>query len=1065
MKLVVLLLFAGEITVFGTVYPQSAKQDAELKSISSKEMSGQGGVPFLTPEQQFSVQPKKDLSGIVTDKIGAPVPGVTVVVKGTTVGTITNEEGRFKLSVPADAQMLVFSFVGLKTQEFPIGNNLNFRVALEEETVGLEEVVAVGYGVQKKASVTAAISTVGTKDLVQSPQANISNMLVGRLPGLFAVQASGQPGQGQSILRIRGTGTFTGDTAPLILVDGIERPDYDDIDPNEIESLSILKDASATAVYGVRGANGVILITTRQGRKGARPEFSYSGNTAIQQPTRLPSFLGSYDYARLYNEAKKNDSYTNQSTYVPSFSEEDLELYRDHTDPIFHPDMNWMKEFFKPHSLQTQHNLNISGGAERARYFISAGYFDQEGMYRYTELNPEFSTNAKYKRYNFRSNLDFDITKRLSTNIKLAGQVENSNYPGVGARTIFWHLQRTNPLSTPGIIDNKVVTLQDQQSVLNPYRTLMQYGFFQEFRSNINSSVRINYELDFITKGLSVHGTIAYDSFYRQAITRAKELQDYLVAKDPNDPKKPVFIPQGVDRPLGFAEEMGKNRKIYAEAGIDYSNTFGVHTITGMVLYNQSKYYSPSLAFLVPNGYQGIVGRITYNLHDRYLAEFNMGYNGTENFAKGKRFGFFPAYSLSWIVSEEPLFPQNQVVTFLKIRGSYGEVGNDKISGTRFMYRPSAYAYNSYYNYYFGTVGQNYNSYKGSYEDKIGNPDLTWERAQKTNVGLEISFLKEKNITFIGDYFYEYRNNILANRGTIPVIVGANLPAYNLGRMENSGFEMELSVRGRYKNLFYWLKGNYTYAHNKVLFKDEAPKTYAYQNETGNRAGQFFGLIADGLYNTWEEINDPQRPVSMWDNNRLQPGDIRYVDVNKDGNINLDDRMPIGYTDFPEKTFGISGGLNFKGFDLSILFQGAANVSIQYAQYALWPFVLDVSSAKSVILERWTQERYEKGLPINFPRLGLNPVGNKHNYQSSTYWTRDADYVRLKNLEIGYTFSKGILRKLGLESVRVYVNGHNLYTWSDVTDFDPESLRDPDTGDLFNYPQQKVYNLGLNVKF
>lgn len=1019
-------------------------------------LTAQSGALLQVPVQQWNVQGR-----VVSAEDGSSLPGASVVLKGTPTGVTTDPNGSYTLSIPDGEGILQFSLVGFITQEIAVGRRSRIDVALEPDISALDEVVVVGFGIQKKESVTAAISTVTTKELVQTPQANISNMLVGRLPGLIAVQRSGEPGNDQSLLRIRGTGTFTGGADPLIMVDGIERPNFNNIDPNEIETLSILKDASATAIYGVRGANGVVLITTKRGASNTKPVFSYSGNVAIQKPTLLPGYLGSYDYARLYNEALQNDAYTTGSPYEPRFSEAELELFRTGADPVFYPNINWMKTFLRPHSMQSQHNLNIRGGTERTRYFISAGYFDQQGIYKDTELNPDFSTNARYARYNFRSNLDFRITRQFSADIQLSGQLENTNYPGNSAATIWRDLSWTNSLATPGLIDGKVVRIEGRVSDVNPYWTLLSRGYYQEFRSNLNSSVRLNHDLDCITKGLAVHGTVAYDSYYSLGTTRTKDIVYYLAVRDPENPGNALLVPQGEESPLGFSEEMNKNRRIYVETGLNYSRTFGQHTVTGLLLYNQTKYISPELAFLVPRGYQGLVSRVTYNYNGRYMAEFNMGYNGTENFAEGNRFGFFPAYSLGWTASEEPFFPENNVITFLKIRGAYGEVGNDVLGGERFLYLPSSYGYSG--GYHFGTVGQNYQLYQGSVENKIGNPDLTWERARKSNIGLEMNLLKDR-LSLTGDLFYETRDNILADRGTIPTTVGANLPAYNLGKVRNRGWEGELMYRHRIRAFDYWVKANYTFARNKILFMDEAQKTYDYQNFTGNRVGQFFGLLADGLYNTWDEINDPDRPVSQWDNNRLQPGDIRYVDVNGDGRIDLDDIVPIGYSNMPEKVFGLALGGNVKGFDFSVLFQGAGNVSIQYFGRALWPFVLGQNSAKDHILERWTPERYEQGLPISFPRLSIDPNrGFDHNYQRSIYWTRSASYLRLKNAEVGYTFSKGVLQKLGLSSVRIYANGMNLITWSDASQFDPEAPSADGNTEINAYPQQKVFNIGFNV--
>ena len=472
------------------------------------------------------------------------------------------------------------------------------------------------------------------------------------------------------------------------------------------------------------------------------------------------------------------------------------------------------------------------------------------------------------------------------------------------------------------------------------------------------------------------------------------------------------------------------------------------------------------MSYHVPNAYQGIVGRITYGYANRYLAEFNMGYNGTENFASGRRFGFFPAVSAGWVISEEPFFPKNNWVVYTKLRATYGEVGNDKIGGDRFLYLPSVYGSTSgkLSGYNFGSSSDPV--YSQMIEEKrLGNPLLTWEKARKLNIGVDMNFLKN-HLTVSFDYFKERRNNILSNRNSAPMLIGASLPAYNMGEMENSGFEFDVNYRNNFRDFNYWGRFNYSFARNKILFQDEVPEKYAYQMRTGRRVGQFFGLLFDGFYNSWEEINALDRPVSSWNGNRLQPGDMRYVDVNKDGKIDMYDMVPIGYSPTPEIIYGFSAGFSWRGFDCSALFQGASHVSIKYFGRALWPFINAHNSAKTLILERWTQERYERGETISFPRLSMSPSRDTdNNYQDSNFWIRNANYLRLKNVEIGYTFRKGQLKVLGLESLRLYVSGTNLFTWTDVIDLDPEAPSKGGATEINTYPLQKIYNVGINIQF
>ncbi len=1010
-------------------------------------------------EQQQQPQ-KKELKGTVIDSQKLPLPGVTVFIKGTTTGTITDMNGNFNLVYSGETQVLTFTFVGMKAQDIEIGNQTNFSVVMEDEILGMDEVVVVGYGTQKKATVTGAIASIGTKDLLQSPQANLSNALVGRMTGLLATQKSGEPGNDQSTLRIRGVGTFSGSADPLVMVDGIETANYNNIDPNEIESMSILKDASATAVYGIRGANGVLLITTKRGKVG-KPQVSYSSSVAFSRFTDLRQGMNSYDYTRSFNEALKYDSYIS-GVYSPKFSDADIAKYKSHEDPVFYPDINWYSEMLKPYSTQTQHNININGGTEKTKYFVSVGYFNQNGMFANTNVLPDFDAQTKYKRYNFRSNFDFDITKDLTAVVNISSQIENLEGAGDIGRVIE-SFARANPLNTPGVINGKVVTL-GIAGTINPYEYLLGDGYRREFRNYLDGTVRLNYKLDAITKGLSIHGTVSYNNYNNQDLTYSKPLVLYKAVRGVDG--SPVYLPQSKEGPFGFNEEIFKKRKVYGEFGIDYSRKFGYHTLGGMVLYNQSKLFDPQLDFAIPNGIQGIVSRVKYDFANRYMAEVNIGYNGTENFAPGNRFGFFPAYSLGWVLSEESFFPKNDIVTLIKFRGSYGEVGNDKIGGDRFLYRPSTYGYppTSATNgrYYFGEVGSSYNLYPVSTEGKMGNEYLTWERAIKQDFGVELGFLKDKiRVNF--DLFLENRDNILANPNTIPALLGATAPAYNFGRMKNSGFDGDISYTDRIGQVNYWLKANITYAHNVVEYKDEATPPYLYQLRTGQRYGQFFGLIAEGLYNTWEEVNNPNRPkVAV--QNMIQPGDIKYRDVNGDGVIDDNDQVPIGYSNFPEKVFSFSFGGSYKGFDFSAMFQGAANVSIEYRRRYINGFGEGTGEA-IYFLNSWSQERYDQGLPIDYPHLSIGSDVQKNNYLRSSFWIRDASYLRLKNAEIGYTLSPELLKKIGIVSTRIYVNGNNLLTWSTTfPGVDPETSQ-TDNINSEPYPLTSTINLGINVKF
>lgn len=1007
---------------------------------------------------------KRTINGVVVDSHGEPVVGAAITFKnsaGLVEGVIAGAGGVFQLSGPVSTFQVDVTCLGYKSRTMEISASRNScTIVLEEDTKLVEEVVVVAFGQQKKETVTGAISMVATEDLTQSPQANISNMLAGRMPGLLAVQRSGEPGEDFSTLRIRGVGTFAtgeGSQDPLIMVDGIETNNYNNIDPNEIESLSVLKDASSTAVYGVRGANGVILITTKRGSVG-KPQISYSGNFAITKFTDLRETMNSYEYATSYNEARRYDSYISGG-YTPRFTDEQIEMYRTGADPILYPDVNWYDMMLKKHSWTTQHNVNVSGGVEKVKYFVSAGYYNQQGLFNQTSLLDGYDVQSAYERFNFRSNLDFNVTKNLSIKLNIASQMETRTGNAGQTSRIMEMIGRANPMETPGVVDGKIVNLPTT-STNNPLAMFYQDGSRKDYRNHLNGSVAVNYNIPGV-KGLSASAKFSYENYYQhfQKFTK-NPLMTYTVRR--NDQGELVFHPTTAEKPFSSSESYDKNRRTYVEVSLNYSRTFGeAHNVTALLNYNQSRKVDPDLAYKVPNSYQGIVGRITYDYKYRYLFEFNMGYNGTENFAPGKRFGFFPAYSLGWVLTEEPFWPKNDVLTFFKIRGSYGEVGNDRIGGERFLYLPSSYISDSG-QYWFGEVNGSYTSIGIVSEGKIGNPELTWERAKKTNVGVEMT-LWGNRLRVTGDWFLENRDNILANRNTTPTIFGGNAPAANIGKMKNTGYDLEAIFTDKAGDFNYWIRGNYTYAHNTIEYMDEIPSPYPYTQKTGQSLNQYFGLICDGIYNTWEEVNDPNRPKSSWNNNKIQPGDLIYRDVNGDGIIDDYDRVPIGYSNFPEIVYGFSFGGDWKGIDFSVLFQGAAHVSLQYSRLYTQGFFEDFSAPRA-LLKSWSQERYEQGLPIEYPHLSVGNTQNKHNYQNSTFWTRDASYLRLKNVEIGYTLPQRWLKKLRIASARIYVNGSNLLTWSDmIKGVDPEAAQQETNNEP--YPVTKVYNVGVTLKF
>lgn len=998
------------------------------------------------------------VSGVVKDDTGEPVIGAGVLVKGTTLGTITDIDGHFSFRADDLNGVLVVSFVGMETQEIPMKGKGTFDIVLKSSNTLLEEVQVVAYGAQKKVTLTGSISSVNTDELLKVPTASIGNMLSGVLSGVSSIQSSGQPGGDDPDVFIRGISTLnTMNAKPLYLVDGVERSFFQ-IDPNEVENITILKDASSTAVFGVRGANGVIIVTTKRGKEG-KAKINASFSYGIQTPTRMLEFVNSYDYATFLNEAYTNDGKD------PKFTPEAVEAFRTHSNPIIYPDTDWMELLFKSSAPQTQGNVNISGGTERVRYFISMGMLDQKGFFK--NHDTRYDANFNFNRYNYRANLDIDFTKTTLVAINMGGRVEKRNFPRSGDdinqlfRRIYW----ATPFSGPGIVDGKWIKGNSQYlpvGLSDGLGNIYGRGYGSKTTNVVNLDLALTQKLDFITKGLQFKIKVAYNSGYDHTKERATSIESYQpwYRKDVtwmehpagSDPNEVVYIQDGEAGLISYAESFGKSRDWYAEASFDWKRDFDLHHLSALALYNQSKTYYPDSDYPgIPRGYVGLVGRVTYDYDNKYLIEGNVGYNGSENFAPGNRYGFFPAVSGGWVLTQEEFLKDNPVVNFLKIRASYGIVGNDRYHpyGTgfmdRFLYLPNSYFIGSGYQFGTGTSWS-----PGAYEKSFGNSGLSWEKSAKQNYGIDFSLFNQKLSGSI-DYFYEKRTDILAKASTDPIIHAMSLPVLNLGIVSNKGVELNLKWNHKINSFRYWTNLNVSYAKNKIVYQDEVPSEYTYTLKTGHPVGQPFGLKVRGFY--YEGMEDVADHSYV-----LKEGDVVYEDLNHDGKIDDNDKTAIGYPSYPLLNAGLTLGFEYKGFDFSMLWVGATKTSRVLEETFRKPLgeTYDRSLMSHQFTDRWTPET---AATAKLPRATIDGV--KNNYRDSELWVKDASYLRLKNIEIGYNFRLPFMPKIGMEKMRVFMTGYNLLTFDKLKISDPESM----SSGVPQYPVMRVINFGLNVSF
>ena len=1013
-----------------------------------------------------SAQGKLVVEGTVLDETGEPMIGAGVLVKNTVIGVITDLDGHYTITVDAagGGGILVFSSLGYEDQEIPVNSRTEINVQMQLQTQSIEEVVVVGYGTQKRESVVGSIATVDAANL-KVPSAQLSTGLAGQLAGVVAVQKTGQPGSSQADFYIRGVSSFQGTVTPLVLVDGVER-DIDLVDTDDIASFSILKDASASAVYGVRGANGVILITTKKGDVG-RPKVNLRSETGITQPLIMPSFVNSEQFATMYNWASDE----------PRYTAEEIAMYRDQTDPDLYPDVNWVKTMYKDLALNQRVNVSVSGGSDIVRYFVSGSFFTESSIFKNAGNVYDYDSSIKYNKFNFRANVDINLTPSTVLSLNVANIYETRVSPGTSSGTIWSWAFSTSPNAVPYQYSDGTISRPSGTNE-NPWNLLVHTGYYESFTNSAQSVIGLTQDFGELwepLKGLTANFKFSWDAWNYQSQGRTKTPRQYhATGRDENgnliygDP-----VVEGSSS-LSYSASGSSSMNTYMEASINYSRLFGKHRVGAMFLYNHSikrTTLGGSATTSLPYKNQGIAARATYAFKDRYFAEVNIGYNGSENFAPGHRFGFFPAFSAGYMISEEDFWnPIKNTVNMFKFKGSYGKVGNDQIGGDRWLYLPTIITGNS------ATIGETGgNGGSGLAVGRPENLNFSWEEETKLNVGVEFELWRELRI--MADYFDSHRTGILMLRGGLPGIAGlqngSKLPYVNVGETRNRGVDMSAEWHKHVGDWFFTARGNFTYNRNCLVNNDEPDWKYKYQNRIGKPYGvgaaQPWGLLAIGLFQSEEEIaNSPKQTFGEY-----RVGDIKYQDINGDGRIDSDDSIYLGYTTLPEITYGFGFNAEYKGFDANIFFQGVGNVNFFISGSSLTsPFsstAIERSAVQRDVWEKGWDRLTSNGADMSraseavYPRLSIGSgAGSANNSQTSSWWQRDGSYLRLKSVEIGYSLPKKLLTRSGfIQSVRFYVAGNNLLTFSNFKLWDPEQ----GGGQGASYPNNRVYSFGLNANF
>ena len=992
------------------------------------------------------------ISGTVMDKEKFPLPGVNIVVEGqnAATGVVTDIDGHFYMKVPSEESAIIISYVGFKSQRIVVGNNINFNVVLEEDVETLDEVVVTGYGSQKRMSVIGSVETLEPARLQTGSTRSLSNNLAGQLAGVIAVQRSGEPGYDSSNFWIRGIASFSGNQNPLVLVDGIER-DLNNIDPAEIESFSVLKDASASAMYGVRGANGVIVINTKRGKIGA-PQVNFRVEHSITEPTKLPEFIGAADYMQLLNDLAD-----------PSrrpFTDEQIYRTRIGYDRDLYPDVDWMDAITKDYAYSTRANIDVSGGSDFLRYSLVGSYFGEKGIME-TDQDLPYDTGTKLTRYNLRANVDLDVTKTTTLRVNVGGYLQTLRKQNYSTEQAFEQAFMTPPHVHPIRYSDGAIPVVTNRE--NPWANVTQRGYETETQSQIQSLFAVEQNLKMLTPGLKAKITFSFDRWNKSTMERGMNPTLYNVAtgRDVEGNLLHTILSYG-DEALGHSSggEYG-NTRVYFEGTLTYNRTFGgKHDVDALFLYNQQSYDDGGIQ---PYRKQGIAGRLSYTFDRRYIGEFNFGYNGSENFAKGQRFGFFPSIALGWLISEEPFMERFRgTLSKLKIRGSIGKVGNDNIGGNRrFAYITTLNTNADSYNW--GETGQIGRT--GIAEGEVGVENLTWETALKMNLGFEVGLWDALNLQV--DIFKERRTDIFMQRATIPTQTGfLTNPWANYGEVTNRGTEFSLNFNKQLnKDWYVGFYANFTYAINRVEERDEpASVKGTYRAMTGRSLNTLWGLQAERLFTEDDfDANGNLKfgiPTQDVGSATVRPGDIKYKDMNGDGVITDADEGYIGGTVDPRIVYGFGGNVSYKNWDLNFFFQGVGDTwrVIGNTQYFIPGSGQGVQgNVYSNYLDRWTEDNPSQD--VFWPRL--SETSNQNNYRASTWWKKNMSFLRLKTLEIGYTLPKEITDKICSKGIRIYLSGNNLFCFSPFDMWDPEL--DSNTG--LKYPTMRSFMVGVNLNF